>query len=218
MNTLLLFVVILIVFITMTIVGFRTFKGISDALEGNRKLLEHLQQEQKKQAIELDKLVKEICRVSDDLKVVIEQFQTEKFSIEDFKAEPTSSDCQTTMNNSGIVKTVAKDNGQQNRFYTFYAKAYEYEDRLTVEAKDYDDAASTLPFKIEAKGNLGKMEFNKGSYNQVSENVNVLVFPFCNVNMTMVGKPQSIENVEAGEVELRNGEWVITRKPSIKIV
>lgn len=202
----------------MTIVSFRTFKGISDALEGNRKLLEYLQQEQKKQATELDKLVKEIRRVSDDLKVVIEQLQTEDSSMEDFKAETTSSDYKTMMNNSGTAKTVAKDNGKQERFYTFYVKAYEYEDRQTVEAKDYDDAASTLPFKIEAKGNFGKMEFNKGSYNHVSENVNVLVFPFCNVNMTMAGKPQSIENVEAGEVELRNGEWVITRKPSIKIV
>ena len=216
--TILLLFIILIVSITMTIVGFRTFKGISDALEGNRKRLEHLQQEQIKQTIELDKLVKEICKVSDDLKVVIKQLQTENSSMEEFKAEAISSDCQTTMNNCGAVKTNAKDNEKQERAYTFYAKAYEYEDRQTVEAKDYDDAASTLPFKIEAKGNFGKMEFNEGCYNQVSENVNVLVFPFCNVNMTMAGKPQRIENAEAGEVELRNGEWIITRKPSIKIV
>lgn len=222
MNTILTTVIILIAFLAMSIISHRTLKGIQDALESNRRQLERLLLAHEKQSVELAKLVTNFSAVQRDLKEVLDELKfshsskSEEFAPSDVRKKTASKTSRSGLEIENEQKILSQD--KQPQMLTFFAKAYEYPDRLVVEEKKYDDAASTIPFKIVTEGNKGKIYFNTDCYAQVASNVNVLVFPFCEVNRLTTGTPQSIENSSAGEVTFQNGEWVITKKPIIKII
>ena len=222
MNTIISTVIILIAILVMSIISHKTLKGIQDALERNRQQLEQLLLAHERQSVELAKLVADFSAVQLDLKLAIDALKSPS------SPQPeviTPSPVRKKKTQETPYSSIVIENGQepisqdeQPHTLTFFAKAYEYPDRLVVEAKNYDDAASTVPFKVETKNNKGKISFNTACYAQVASNVNVLVFPFCDVNRLSTGTPQGIENSTAGEVALINGEWVITKKPIIKII
>ena len=209
--------VILIFLIAMSIIGYQSFKGILDALESNRQQLERLLLAHEKQATALAQLVVDFSVVQRELKQAIEGVKTE--IKQDLQREPLTTTHKSKLSEStNYVRQELNLRKASPVANTFYAKAYEYPDRIVVEAKDYADAASTVPFKVEVKGDKGKIIFNTASYVQIADNAKVLVLPFCDVNMETAGNPRAIENIKPGEVAMQNGEWIVTRKPSVKII
>jgi len=210
---------LLIVLIVMTAFDYKRFKGISDALETSRLQMDKLIVSQSKLEADMSQLTDSLRSTMTILKDIIEQF-----------AEVTKTLGKINKPFEDLSHTVSGDNPKSKqkevtiadevdtRRSTFFAKAYDETDRLVVEAKNAANASATMPFRVTAEGNKGTIDFNSESYAETAKNMQVLVFPFCDVEMKIGGSPQGIINIESGIVTLTSGAWVITKKPRIKII
>lgn len=223
MNTysIIILVVILVTIILMSIIGNKGFKGIYNALETNRKQIEQLLEFQGKLNAELLRQASFIISTQEELKDAMKQLNqigqamneltitSSELSIKD------GGDYQSFDSSNDSLLQTKETNPQPKEFF---AKAYDEIDRQIVEEKNTANASSTMPFKVKTNGDTGTIAFNEACYKEVAINIQVAVFPFCQVNNKVGGSPLGVENVEQGEVSFRNGEWIITKKPTIRII
>lgn len=219
--SIIILVVILVTIILMSIIGNKSFKGILDALETNRKQIEQLLEFQGKLNAELLRQTSLVISTQEELKDAMKQLSqigqaldeltitSSGLSIKEGNDYQSSESC----NNSFPIKEEPVTQPKE-----FFGKAYDEPDRQIVEAKNTVNASSTMPFKVKTNGNTGTIVFNEASYEEIAKNIQVTVFPFCQVNNKVGGTPLGVENEEQGEVAFRNGEWIITKKPTIRII
>lgn len=221
LNSIYIIVVVLTIIIAMSTIGVISFKGIKEALETKRKQIEQIVATQNKQSSELARLSASFKSTQIELKDALEQLAQISQALDKFSDSQLNSVVtieEPKFNSEDIAKNSQTKEKQEKQQVTFYAKAYDEANRQVVEAKNAPNASSVMPFKVATIGNAGTILFNAASFLEISKNAQVLVFPFCQVNMKVGGNPQGIENIEAGEVKLINGEWIITKKPIIKII
>ena len=204
----------------MSIIGNKSFKGISDALETNRKQIEQLLESQGKLNAELLRQTSLIISTQEELKDAMKQLNQIGQAINELT---TSSELYIKEGNDYLSFESCNNSLQQTKDIVtqpkeFFAKAYDEIDRQIVEAKNTANASSTMPFKVKTRGDTGTIAFNEASYEEIAKNIQVAVFPFCHVNNKVGGSPIGIENEAQGEVAFRNGEWIITKKPTIRIL
>lgn len=108
-------------------------------------------------------------------------------------------------------KPVKKDNEG-----SFYAKAYDMGESMVLKILS-DTMQNSAPFIVNYKGNSGTIKFNEKGLSRNVENLEVNVIAFCDVDFQAHDKIQGIENLKEGDVSLKNDEWIITKRPQIKI-
>lgn len=99
---------------------------------------------------------------------------------------------------------------------TFYAKAYDMGESMVLKILS-ETMQNSAPFIVKYKGNSGTIEFNEKGLSRNVENLEVNVIAFCDVDFQAHDKIQGIDNLKEGDVSLKNNEWIITKRPQIKI-
>lgn len=100
----------------------------------------------------------------------------------------------------------------------FFAKAYDMGDEIVIKSVTSSGAEHSAPFICETKGKNGTISFNESSLSRNMQNADLNIFPFCNTITETTTNPRSIETTQKGKIEKLGKDWILTSKPTIKIL